>query len=81
MIFTDEKTIRNQTINKIKIEADRRLMVIISPINNREMLELIPACEKFYRWNGICDGCGCDASFTINKKHYCRECKQNLMKI
>ena len=75
MVFFDSEYKEDHTMKQVKDDADNNLYILIGLINNAQMLELIPACEKFYRWNGICHGCGCDASFTVKHNNYCRECK------
>jgi len=67
-------------VEKIMIEADTSLIIVVCKNNDRNACELIPACDRFMKFSGFCD-CGMDASFIFDHKDLCRECLSKTKRV
>ena len=55
--------------------ANEKLFIIFGRNKDQELTKLIPEADRMRKWNSICDGCGVDASFSVNGRQLCRGCK------
>ena len=60
-------------VETILLEADNILNIVVCKSNDKNACELIPACDRFMKFNGFCE-CGVNASFIHSHKNLCREC-------
>ena len=73
--MTNTVSLTKEVLNGIKENADEKLFIIFGSIFDKNAVSLIPLCDRFQKWNGICHECKSDACFEEGKILLCRNCK------
>ena len=75
--MANETRLNEVTNDKILKKADSQLFIIFGSIYDKKAVELIPNCDRFQKWNGICQICKTDACFEKERIILCRSCKNS----
>ena len=79
IIILDDRFLSQEQRLLIEREANDRLFIIFGRNKDKELTKLIPEADRMRKWSSICSSCGVDASFSVDGRQLCRECKINAV--